>query len=487
MCPVRIATWNVNSLKARLPRVEEWLAYAQPDVLCLQETKLADDRLPGDGVQRARLRVAHHGEGRWNGVAILSRVGLDDVVDGFADGRASPTPRPGCSRRRAAASGSPACTCPTAGRVGTRALRVQARWLERAARRTSTPRATPTDAVVVCGDFNIAPDDRDVWDPPQVPSAAPTSASPSGDARRRPRGLGPGRRVPPRSTEDDRLFTLVGLPGRRLPQAPGHAHRPRARQRAAAPNGRRGALDRPQRPQGQEAVRPRAADRRPGGRVGDRCRRRPQRHARWATRRRVPPRRPMRRLADAMRLVIERLAPPTAPHRRHRARRRRPRGRRRRPGRAPAGAARTKGSRSRPTPGRPPRPLRPQPDHRQGQPASRRRSSSAPKRRQGRRARHVRLRLRGSARLGPRRLRRRRLRRGARHGPVPRRPAGHDGHAHGQVPRPTPLHRIALRGHARPRSRAARSSPPVGCYDGDVLRAEAEGSSSASTSRRSPR
>ncbi len=71
---MRIATWNVNSLKVRLPRVEEWLGYAQPDVLCLQETKLADATFPHLAFAGFGYESVHHGDGRWNGVAILSRV-----------------------------------------------------------------------------------------------------------------------------------------------------------------------------------------------------------------------------------------------------------------------------------------------------------------------------------------------------------------------------------------------------------------------------
>src|SRR6476659_7376932 len=82
---MRIATWNVNSLKARLPRVEQWLEEAQPDVLCMQETKLADSAFPALAFSALGYEAAHHGEGRWNGVAILSRVGLDDIVAGFSD------------------------------------------------------------------------------------------------------------------------------------------------------------------------------------------------------------------------------------------------------------------------------------------------------------------------------------------------------------------------------------------------------------------
>ena len=83
---MRIATWNVNSLKARLPRVEEWLAQRQPDVLLMQETKLFDETAPEMAFRMAGYELAHHGEGRWNGVAIASRVGIDDVVTNFGDG-----------------------------------------------------------------------------------------------------------------------------------------------------------------------------------------------------------------------------------------------------------------------------------------------------------------------------------------------------------------------------------------------------------------
>src|SRR5882757_6111496 len=81
---MRIATWNVNSLKARLPRVEAWLAECEPDVLCMQETKLADSEFPALTFSAMGYESAHHGEGRWNGVAILSKVGLEAPSAGFA-------------------------------------------------------------------------------------------------------------------------------------------------------------------------------------------------------------------------------------------------------------------------------------------------------------------------------------------------------------------------------------------------------------------
>src|SRR5258708_254748 len=77
---LRVATWNVNSLRARLPRVEEWLAYSCPDILCMQETKIADAAFPVMAFEALGYETAFHGgPGRWNGVAIASRVGLDDV------------------------------------------------------------------------------------------------------------------------------------------------------------------------------------------------------------------------------------------------------------------------------------------------------------------------------------------------------------------------------------------------------------------------
>jgi exodeoxyribonuclease-3 len=83
---MRIATWNVNSLKARLEKVEWWLERARPDVLLMQETKLGDVDAPVMPFQMLGYDLAHHGEGRWNGVAIASRVGVEDVVTNFGDG-----------------------------------------------------------------------------------------------------------------------------------------------------------------------------------------------------------------------------------------------------------------------------------------------------------------------------------------------------------------------------------------------------------------
>ena len=82
---LRLVTWNVNSLKARLPRVTEWVAEMSPDVLCLQETKMKQEVFPHEVFADLGYESAHYGQGQWNGVAILSRVGLDDVVSGWDD------------------------------------------------------------------------------------------------------------------------------------------------------------------------------------------------------------------------------------------------------------------------------------------------------------------------------------------------------------------------------------------------------------------
>jgi exodeoxyribonuclease III len=160
---VRLATWNVNSLKARLPRVEEWLAYAEPDVLCLQETKLADDAFPAMAFSALGYEAVHHGEGRWNGVAILSRVGISDVVDGFADdGPADPEAR----LLTATCGGVRVSTVyvPNGRAVGHEHFFYKLEWLARLRRHLDAV-ADPSSDVVVCGDVNVAPDDRDVWDP----------------------------------------------------------------------------------------------------------------------------------------------------------------------------------------------------------------------------------------------------------------------------------------------------------------------------------
>jgi exodeoxyribonuclease-3 len=160
---VRLATWNVNSLGRRMARVEEWLALIAPDVCCFQETKLADTAFPAMAFQTLGYDAVHHGEGRWNGVAIISRVGLDDVVAGFADGG---DPDAEARLMSATCAGIRISTVyvPNGRALDTDHYRYKLSWLERLHRHL----VATTDAsqpVVLCGDFNVAPTDDDVWDP----------------------------------------------------------------------------------------------------------------------------------------------------------------------------------------------------------------------------------------------------------------------------------------------------------------------------------
>jgi len=164
MARFRLATWNVNSLKARLEKVEEWLAYAEPDVLCLQETKVADAAFPVMAFSALGYEVASHGEGRWNGVAIASRVGMDDVVAGFSHAPEDPGVE---SRLLSATCGGVRVSTvyvPNGRAVGTEHYEAKLAWLGDL-RRHLLESCDPGGRVVVCGDFNVAPDDRDVWDP----------------------------------------------------------------------------------------------------------------------------------------------------------------------------------------------------------------------------------------------------------------------------------------------------------------------------------
>jgi exodeoxyribonuclease III len=160
---MRIATWNVASLTPeRITRLHDWLDYAQPDVLCLQETKLSDDAFPALELLGLGYESAHHGQGRWNGVAILSRVGLEDAVSGFADGG----PRDPEARLISATCAGVRITSvyvPNGRALGHEQYHYKLAWLHRLLAHVEAT-STPADEVVVCGDMNIAPTDIDLWD-----------------------------------------------------------------------------------------------------------------------------------------------------------------------------------------------------------------------------------------------------------------------------------------------------------------------------------
>ncbi|MGH3262862.1 MAG: exodeoxyribonuclease III, partial [Trebonia sp.] len=164
---MRVATWNVNSVRQRMPRLLPWLDQRQPDIVCLQETKLADDAfrpLLDEELAGRGYRAAVHGEPRWNGVAILSRVGIDDVV----------TDVPGLPGFPQTEARAVAATCggirvysvyvPNGRTPDSDHYHYKLAWL--AALRTALSAHRPHEAsLLVCGDMNIAPTDADVFDP----------------------------------------------------------------------------------------------------------------------------------------------------------------------------------------------------------------------------------------------------------------------------------------------------------------------------------
>ena len=160
---MRFATWNINSLNVRQERVEQWLADVQPDVVCFQETKIADSAFPQLAFEAMGYSAAHHGEGRWNGVAILSRVGLDDVSVGFADGG---EPDAEARLMTARCDGITIVTVyvPNGRALDADHYQYKLAWLDRLGAHLDAvaPAGAP---LIVAGDFNIAPTDDDLYDP----------------------------------------------------------------------------------------------------------------------------------------------------------------------------------------------------------------------------------------------------------------------------------------------------------------------------------
>jgi exodeoxyribonuclease-3 len=177
---MRLATWNVNSVKARLPRLLDWLADKKPDVVCLQEIKCTEASFPADEVGELGYETAAHGDGRWNGVALLSRVGLADVTRGFAgdpgyagdpeEGGAALFEAGGAPPRETRAIGA---TCggvriwsvyvPNGRTPDSPHYSYKLAWL--AGFRDVVAAEAPAGPFAVCGDFNVAPTDADVFEP----------------------------------------------------------------------------------------------------------------------------------------------------------------------------------------------------------------------------------------------------------------------------------------------------------------------------------
>lgn len=170
---MRLATWNVNSLRARVERVEEWLSEAAPDVVCLQETKLSDEAFPALTFQSLGYESAHFGQGQWNGVAILSKVGLADVVTNFAGG-VEPDSDARIITARCGDVRVVCCYVPNGRSLGDPHYEYKLSWLDRLRIHLDAV-STPDEPLVVTGDFNIAPADVDVYDPQRFVGATHVS------------------------------------------------------------------------------------------------------------------------------------------------------------------------------------------------------------------------------------------------------------------------------------------------------------------------
>jgi len=158
---MRLATWNVNSLKVRLPHLTDWLAKAQPDIVCLQELKLEDAKFPRAELEAAGYQAAFSGQKTYNGVAILARASLLEVsmgMPGFADEQ---------KRVIAATIGgvrSVCVYCPNGQAVGSEKYDYKLRWFA-ALKEYLAAEMARYPQLAVAGDFNVAPEDRDVHDP----------------------------------------------------------------------------------------------------------------------------------------------------------------------------------------------------------------------------------------------------------------------------------------------------------------------------------
>jgi exodeoxyribonuclease-3 len=159
---MRIATWNVNSVRARLPRLLPWLRETRPDVVCLQETKCVDEEFPREELEELGYQAEVYGQKTYNGVAILSRLPMEDVVRGFY-------PDEEAAGHRAIGATIAGCMIlnlyvVNGQKVGAERYAFKLDWLAELAAFVRE-RYPMNERVILCGDFNITFDDRDVWDP----------------------------------------------------------------------------------------------------------------------------------------------------------------------------------------------------------------------------------------------------------------------------------------------------------------------------------
>ena len=156
---MRIASWNINSLRKRQDRLFEWLETTQPDIVCLQETKCPDEQFPALSLRAAGYRSAYHGEKSYNGVAILARSEMHDIRASLCDEVVDPQARviaATISRFRVLS-----VYAPNGQAVGSSAYQYKLRWYQRLSKCITKEKFSD---IVVCGDFNVAPADIDVYD-----------------------------------------------------------------------------------------------------------------------------------------------------------------------------------------------------------------------------------------------------------------------------------------------------------------------------------
>ena len=159
---MRIASWNLNSVRAREARLLAWLARKQPELVCLQELKAANDDFPSAALEALGYQAAVHGQRTYNGVAILSREPLAEVEKGFRDGDDDAQAR--VISARVSGIRVVCAYFPNGGEVGSEKFRYKLRWMERM-RGYLERTLEKGESAVLCGDFNVAPEDRDVARP----------------------------------------------------------------------------------------------------------------------------------------------------------------------------------------------------------------------------------------------------------------------------------------------------------------------------------
>ena len=254
---MRIATWNVNSIGARLPRLLDWLTTREPDAVALQETKTADSGFPFAELAELGYEALHVGDGRWNGVAVLSRVGLTPVATELPG-----HPEPRYVSARCGPLTITSVYVPNGRSLDDPHYAYKLDWLT-TLRSTLPATGTPT-AQVIMGDFNVAPTDADVWDS----GAFAGSTHVTEPERAAVRALTDTGLVdlPARPRQGRPPLHLLGLPGGHVPPGLGDADRPGAGQPGAGGHRRvRG----PRGAEGERALGPRAGGR--GSRAGRFC------------------------------------------------------------------------------------------------------------------------------------------------------------------------------------------------------------------------